>query len=236
MRGNLPVPSMPSGTYRDYPAPVTYLHAAQRQPREDALPTRWSSGWCRPARASDGWRRAGRRGRRQGVRPHVPAAARLARRDRQGRRGHQGADRQQAVVAAARARRAGQGSARARPPSAVAVRRAAGAAARAVTNAASVAIALPGRLGGARARGDRGVPARRLHVHDVQEEGRRRADERRPATVVVLCPSAREEGVRPAFEEAQVVAGGRRGDPRLGQHAARGLHAAGASPTRSRPR
>ena len=50
-----------------------------------------------------------------------------------------------------------------------AVRRAAGVAARAVTNAASVALALPADTPELVARGHRGHAARRLHVHDVQE-------------------------------------------------------------------
>ena len=51
----------------------------------------------------------------------------------------------------------------------VAVRRAAGAAARAVTNAASVALALPADSPELVRAVDRGLPPRRLHLHDVQE-------------------------------------------------------------------
>ena len=55
-----------------------------------------------------------------------------------------------------------------------AVRRAAGVAARSVANAASVALALPGDSAELVGADGRGLPAGRLHLHDVQEEGRRR--------------------------------------------------------------
>ena len=187
-----------------------YLHAARCQPCEDALRRGGRRGGAgRQGSRERAERRARRGGRRESVRSRVPAPARLPRRDRQARRGHQGADRQAAVVAAARARRAGQ------------ARQGRGAVGRRRTPGRGRRVASrhqhrlgrdrpPRRVGGARACGDRGVPARGLHVHDVQEEGRRRVDEGARRGRGAL-PVGAEEGVRPGLRGgAGRVGGGRR--------------------------
>ena len=87
----------------------------------------------------------------------------------------------------------------------VAVRRAAGAAARAVTNAASVAIALPADSPELVRAVTEGFAARRLHVHDVQEERRARTRRARAPARSSCCSrvgAARRTFVA-AFEEAQ---------------------------------
>ena len=146
-----------------------------------------------------------------GLRAQVAAAALHARRHRQGRRGRQGADRGRAVVTAAGARRAG----RARPRGPSAVRRAAGGGrSRAVSNAASVAARPAGRLAGAGAGGDRGLRARRLHVHRLQAAAARTTP-RGAGEVVVLSadrPAAGRD--RRRCEEAQHRRRGGRGDAR----------------------
>ena len=84
-----------------------------------------------------------------------------------------------------------------------AVRRAAGAAARAVTNAASVAVALPAdtpELVRAVTEGyELGGYTFTAYQHDSKK------DDTAPGEVVVLAPSARKEGTVAAFEEARIV-------------------------------
>jgi leucyl aminopeptidase len=92
------------------------------------------------------------------------------------------------------------------PPSAAVVRRAAGAAARVVTNAASVAIALPADS----------APLLRAVTEGFLLGGytyttyKKKADDdpkrAQPGEVVVLSPSARKKELTSAFAEAQVVA------------------------------
>jgi leucyl aminopeptidase len=89
-------------------------------------------------------------------------------------------------------------------PSAAAVRRAAGAAARAVDNTASVAIALPAES----------VELVRAVTEGFQHGGytyttyKKKSDDdstKPPGDVVILCPSARKKEYVRTFEEAQVV-------------------------------
>jgi leucyl aminopeptidase len=89
-------------------------------------------------------------------------------------------------------------------PSADAVRRAAGAAARAITNTASVAIALPADS----AELVRAVTEGFLLGSYTYTAYKKKADDeskKAPGEVVVLCASARKQEFRRAFEEAQVV-------------------------------
>ena len=112
------------------------LHLAQRQPRQD--PRRRGRGRDRPAR--EGRRgRAGRGGRRQGVRSQAAAPARHPRAT--GKAGEVPKVPTSGTIASPL-----RGARRPRTKvdiDQMAVRRAAGAAARAITNAASVAVALP---------------------------------------------------------------------------------------------
>ena len=111
-------------------------------------------------------------------------------------------------------------------PSTNAVRRAAGAASRVVTNTASVAIALPADS----VELVRAVTEGFLLGGYTYTAYKKKADDdstKVPGDVVVLCPSARKKEFGLAFEEAQIVVGGGRDDAQLGQHAARRLHAAG---------
>ncbi|MEQ6902617.1 leucyl aminopeptidase [Nocardioides sp. YIM 152588] len=88
-------------------------------------------------------------------------------------------------------------------PDAAAVRRAAGAAARAVTNAASVALALPAdtpELAAAVAQGFR------LGGYTFNRYKSAPAEETAPAELVLLSPAARRKEVAAAVEEAQVLA------------------------------
>ncbi len=89
-------------------------------------------------------------------------------------------------------------------PSAIAVRRAAGAASRAVTNSASVAIALPADS----VELVRAVTEGFLLGGYTYTTYKKKADDesaKGPGEVVVLCPSARKKEFGIAFEEAQVV-------------------------------
>jgi leucyl aminopeptidase len=87
--------------------------------------------------------------------------------------------------------------------SAGAVRRAAGAASRAVPNTASVAIALPAET----VEQVRAVTEGFLLGGYTYTEYKKKADDstKAPGDVVVLCPSARKKEFGGAFEEAQVV-------------------------------
>ena len=82
------------------------------------------------------------------------------------------------------------------------VRRAAGAAARAVTNAASVAIALPGDS----AELVRATTEGHLLGGYTFDSYKEKSTSTAPGDVVVLSPSARRKEVTAAFEEAQVLA------------------------------
>ena len=119
-------------------------------------------------------------------------------------------------------------------PSAGVVRRAAGAASRAVTNAASVAIALPADSVELVRAVTEGFLLGRLHLHGVQEEGRRRveADARRRRGAL---PVGAEEGVRPGLRGGP----GRRRRPSrrraAGSTRRPGTSRRRPSPTRSRP-
>ena len=128
-----------------------------------------------------------------GLRPQAPAAAGHPRLHRQGRRGPPRCPTAGTITSPLLVL-VGLGDEADRPPRPYAAR--AGAAARAVTNAASVARRAAGRHPGAGARGDRGLRARRLHLHDVQEGHQHGATARRP-TVVVLSPIARTGARRP---------------------------------------
>ena len=89
-------------------------------------------------------------------------------------------------------------------PSASAVRRAAGAASRAVTNTASVAIALPADS----VELVRAVTEGFLLGGYTYTTYKKKADDEStkvPGDVVVLCPSARKKEFGQAFEEAQIV-------------------------------
>ena len=102
-----------------------------------------------------------------------------------------------------------------------AVRRAAGIAARSVPNAASVALALPGGSAELVTRHRRGLPARRLHLHDVQEEG-------------LLGP--RQPGLGRGAQPGGPQAGGGRGlRPRPGRRRRRRCDARLGQPASRRP-
>ena len=166
------------------PGDVRYT-PAQGQPRQD--PSRRRRRRRRAARkalrlAPGGEEVAKAYGRK------LRAAAVDARLHRQGRRGRQGADR--------RARsppRCWSSSASGKAGDAdVAVRRAAGAAARAVTNAASVALALPADEPELVRAVAEGCDAGRLHVHGLQASDSKDPPGR-PGEVVVLTDSARKQ-------------------------------------------
>jgi leucyl aminopeptidase len=92
-------------------------------------------------------------------------------------------------------------------PAPVVVRRAAGAAARAVTNAASVAIALPADSAELVRAVTEGF---RLGGYTFSQYKKRSDDEASkaaPGEVVVLSPSARKNEVRRAFEDAELLVG-----------------------------
>ena len=168
-----------------------HLHAAQRQPREDPCDA-VVVGVVQGGKGPDGGlrsRRAARRSPRPTAASFRPLLASLGVTGKAGEVVKVPTGKQLVVAAAgprrARQARAGRG---ARPR---VVRRAAGAAARVGHQRRLGRARAAGRLARAGARGDRGLPARRLHVHDVQEEVRRRHEAGQPGEVVVLSPSAR---------------------------------------------
>ena len=82
------------------------------------------------------------------------------------------------------------------------VRRAAGVAARNLRNAASVALALPGRRRRARGRRGRGLPARGCTPSPAYKSGR---DESAVADVAILSDAARRQDAIAALEDARAV-------------------------------
>ena len=115
-------------------------------------------------------------------------------------------------------------------PGTTAVRRAAGVAARGVTNAASVALALPAdtpELVRAVTEGYR-LGGYAFTTYKKNGDGKDK-----PGEVVVLSSAARRKEVIAAFADAQLVADAVAGDPRLGEHPARATSPRRRSPTRS---
>ena len=222
------------GTYRDYPAPVstyTLRSANPAKTRCDAVVVGVVQDGKGSRRAE---RRAGRRGRRQGLRPQASARcsrrsaspARPARSPRcrpaSGCRRRCSCSSGSARSARARRRRQSPYAAPPAPPP------------RAVTNTASVALALP---------------AESPELVRAVTEGyllggyTYTAYKKRPTTSRRRCParsscSARRRGRRSSARPStrrrsspEAVAD----DARLGEHPARGLHAAGLRRRRSRP-
>jgi len=87
-----------------------------------------------------------------------------------------------------------------------AVRRAAGVAARAVTNAASVALALPADSPGLVRAVTEGYELGAYEFTTYKKDTRKDSAQESPGEVVVLSPAARKKDVVAAFEQAQVVA------------------------------
>ena len=159
-----------------------------------------------------------RRRRRRGLRPQAAPAARDPRRHRQGRRGRQDPD-----VGHPRHPAAGAGRARQGRTTTTAVRRAAGVAARAVTNAVSVAVSLPAgspELVRAVTEGyELGAYTFTTYKNETPDTGARRGRGAQPGG----AQAGRRHGVRAGPHRRR----GRDLHPRLGQHPSRRPDAAG---------
>ncbi len=183
------------------------LHPAHRQPREDPG-RRGRRGAPLRGRRTD--RGAGWGAGRQGLRTEVRSAARGARREGQAGRGRQGADGRRHLLTPA-----GAGRPRRRRDHDRRTPRGGGR--RADRDQRGLGRARPARrLPRPGARGDRGPPARRLHVHDVQERVHAQGPGRRRGARPDRATQGHDRGLRGG-------AGARPGGghhPRLGEHPA----------------